>query len=312
VFDDFIEMEAQILRVIDWQLLQYPVFEFINLFLAHGCLFEADLVLQQQRPDTKAGSTTAHNMRKYAEFFTDFSIQESKLIKCEPLPLACAILAVTRKHLNLEVIWAEEMTLLTTLQLAHFKDIFLYIDQRYSTNFPESVAHQAKQVCGRQKLEPLLAQQTDKKQKSAENSSSAKASGSATTQPNTHCINSGASVQTSKYGTFSSQKAFYDCFKNSSVKKESECDRSALEMFDKENKNARANIQAHLSHLISVNTSTSKQQLGKSQVSQVSQAQAFKQTQPNRASFKQERDKKNLTTSSSSLVVTNPSAFEKT
>lgn len=44
-FEDFIEMEAHMLRVIDWQLLQYPVYDFINLFLAHGCLFDADLVL---------------------------------------------------------------------------------------------------------------------------------------------------------------------------------------------------------------------------------------------------------------------------
>lgn len=59
----------------------------------------------------------------------------------EPLPLSCAIIAVTRKHLNLEVVWTEEMTLLTTLKLANFKDLFLYIDQRYTKNFPDSVAH---------------------------------------------------------------------------------------------------------------------------------------------------------------------------
>ena len=44
-FDDFIEMEAHILRIIDWQLLQYPVYDFINLFLAHGCLFDSDFLL---------------------------------------------------------------------------------------------------------------------------------------------------------------------------------------------------------------------------------------------------------------------------
>ena len=46
VFDDFIDMEGHILRVIDWQLLQYPVYDFINLFLAHGCLFDSDLIIQ--------------------------------------------------------------------------------------------------------------------------------------------------------------------------------------------------------------------------------------------------------------------------
>ena len=27
--------------------MQYPVFEFINLFLANGCLFESDRILQR-------------------------------------------------------------------------------------------------------------------------------------------------------------------------------------------------------------------------------------------------------------------------
>ena len=44
-FDQIIDMEGYLLQVIDWQLLQYPVFEFINLFLGHGCLFEGDVIL---------------------------------------------------------------------------------------------------------------------------------------------------------------------------------------------------------------------------------------------------------------------------
>lgn len=64
----------------------------------------------------------------------------------EPLHLAIAIIAVTRKHMNLETIWTEEMTLLTTRKLSHFRDIFAFIDQRYAQNFPDSVSYQAKVV----------------------------------------------------------------------------------------------------------------------------------------------------------------------
>jgi len=74
-FDDFIEMEGHILRVIDWQLLQYPVYDFINLFLAHGCLFESDYILQHDKTiEVKPTHSSASNLRKYAEFFTDFCI----------------------------------------------------------------------------------------------------------------------------------------------------------------------------------------------------------------------------------------------
>ena len=74
VFDDFIDMEAHVLRTIDWQLLQYPTFDFINLFLAHGCLFKNDVILERDDREYQVTSSSAANLRKYAEFFTDFCI----------------------------------------------------------------------------------------------------------------------------------------------------------------------------------------------------------------------------------------------
>ena len=105
------------------------------------------------------------------------------MIKTEPLTLASAIIAVTRKHMNLETIWAEELTLLTTLRFAQFKEVFIFIDQRYATNFPDSVSAQSRVVRGRQRLEQPVLVATDKL-KSAEMLSSAKETmmqGSATT-----------------------------------------------------------------------------------------------------------------------------------
>lgn len=77
-FDQIIDMEGYLLQVIDWQLFQYPVFEFINLFLAHGCIFESDMILQKEGMESVPVSrSSTFNVRRYAEFFTDFSIQES-------------------------------------------------------------------------------------------------------------------------------------------------------------------------------------------------------------------------------------------
>lgn len=90
--------------------------------------------------------------------------------------------------------------------------------------------------------------------------SSAKDIGSAQTQPHTHHMNSGTS-QTSKYGTLSSQKAFFECFKSSSVKKMEErtvADEQPESTSDKENTSLMANTESHLNHLISMNVSTTK------------------------------------------------------
>lgn len=92
---------------------------------------------------------------------------------------------------------ATVLTLITSLKFFQFKELFLYIDQRYAKNFPDSVATQSKLVDGRQKIESIVSD----KMKSAEMLSSAKLSGSATTQPYTNHMNSGASYQTSKYGS---------------------------------------------------------------------------------------------------------------
>ena len=55
--------------------------------------------------------------------------------------------------MNLEVIWNQEIAQLTTLKLNQFKEVFLFLDKRYSKSFPESVQNQQRQVNGRQKLE---------------------------------------------------------------------------------------------------------------------------------------------------------------
>lgn len=77
------------------------------------------------------------NMRKYAEFFTDFCIQEPDLVQVDGLTLTCAILAFTRKHLNCEVVWPQEMCLLCFTPVDAFKDAYSIVESRYAETFPE-------------------------------------------------------------------------------------------------------------------------------------------------------------------------------
>jgi hypothetical protein len=81
-------------------------------------------------------------MRKYAEFFTDFCLQESELISQNALLMTCAILAFTRKHLNCEVIWPVEMELLTFKSFSEFKAVFSTIEMKYSETFPDHALNQ--------------------------------------------------------------------------------------------------------------------------------------------------------------------------
>ena len=38
--DQIIEMEGRVLDTIDWQLMVFPVFDYVKLLISQGCLFE--------------------------------------------------------------------------------------------------------------------------------------------------------------------------------------------------------------------------------------------------------------------------------
>ena len=107
-YDQIVRMEGHFLSVINWELLQYTVLDYLNLFLAQGCLFGTDRVLTKDS-ENRIKQEQAVNMRKYAEFFTDFCIQERELLSEPAHLITCAIIAFTRKHLNCEVIWPVEL-----------------------------------------------------------------------------------------------------------------------------------------------------------------------------------------------------------
>jgi len=92
-------------------------------------------------------------MRKYAEFFTDFCIQENELIKEPAHVMTCAVLAFTRKHLNCEVIWPHEMELVTFSTFSQFKSTYQQISRKYGESFPSHAENQQSLVKNRQKLE---------------------------------------------------------------------------------------------------------------------------------------------------------------
>jgi len=46
-YDKIVQMEGHFLSVISWELLQYTVFDFLNLFLAQGCFFISDKIISK-------------------------------------------------------------------------------------------------------------------------------------------------------------------------------------------------------------------------------------------------------------------------
>lgn len=81
-YDKIVGMEGYFLSVIDWELMQYTVYDFLNFFLAQGCFFPSDKILLNSPGSNGQGGERSQrvtrdlivSVRKFAEFFTDFSV----------------------------------------------------------------------------------------------------------------------------------------------------------------------------------------------------------------------------------------------
>lgn len=147
--DHIIEMEGHVLDIIDWNLMVYPIYDYVKLFISQGCLFVDEDVyqlsvnqnshLERTSSDNlvyKPNHRLAENFKKYAEFFADFCLYQECFMTVDPYLLACAIVAYTRKYMGVAVIWTTELEYLTKCNLHHFRDLYLIIESRYTENFP--------------------------------------------------------------------------------------------------------------------------------------------------------------------------------
>jgi hypothetical protein len=147
-----IKKEGQIMKKINWDLLQYTVQDYVQIYLNQGCLFESDEVLrtvnvqgQTQSKEFKSpecqgvSNTHVDHMRRYAEFFTDFCLQEDCFLFVNPSSLACSIIAFARKHTKISVIYPSEMETLTGTTLTQIKGIYQKLEKRYYECFPQQL-----------------------------------------------------------------------------------------------------------------------------------------------------------------------------
>jgi len=89
--DLIIAMEGRVLDIIDWQLMVFPIYDYVKLFISQGCLFENEDILKEAAPHQPQDDPSEENLRdsrvrgkptvqlaehfkKYAEFFADFCL----------------------------------------------------------------------------------------------------------------------------------------------------------------------------------------------------------------------------------------------
>jgi len=157
--DLIIAMEGRVLDTIDWQLMVFPIYDYVKLFISQGCLFENEDILKEAAPqqpqddpgeenlrDTRVrGKPTvqlAEHFKKYAEFFADFCLYQECFMTQDPYLLACAIVAYTRKYMGVAIIWPQELELLAQCSFSTFRDLYSIIECKYTENFPDHAKSQ--------------------------------------------------------------------------------------------------------------------------------------------------------------------------
>ncbi len=141
--DFIIHMEGQVLATLNWNLMVYPVFDYVRLFIGQGCLFEnEDILSAESKAKEKPTSQLASHFRKYAEFFADFCQYQESLMTVDPYLLTCSIVAYTRKFMGVAVIWSQEIEIMTQTQFSQFKDIYSILEKKYTENFPDHAKSQ--------------------------------------------------------------------------------------------------------------------------------------------------------------------------
>ena len=127
----FREAEAEVLRFLGWRLRAIPPIHFIGYFLAKGTTFVDD-TWQNRDLIEKIPS----DIKKYADFFCNLTLQEYSFQKYLPSVLAAAILMASRVALQLQPRWRPELVRLTGYDDADIIDVFSHVWSYYEEQFP--------------------------------------------------------------------------------------------------------------------------------------------------------------------------------
>lgn len=78
----------------------------------------------------------ATHLKNYSEFFIDFVLQHQQFLHANPLHLVCAIIAFSRRSINLAKDWTWELKALTGVSLRDFQPLLEELVKKYRIEFP--------------------------------------------------------------------------------------------------------------------------------------------------------------------------------
>jgi hypothetical protein len=127
----FREGELEVLNRLGWQLRAVPALRVVGYFLAKGVCFEDDTWQKRSLIEK-----IPKYIKKYAEFFSNLTLQEYAFQQYLPTKLAAAIIMASRVALQVEPRWRPELARLTGYEEDEITPIFNHVWRYYEEQFP--------------------------------------------------------------------------------------------------------------------------------------------------------------------------------
>ena len=127
----FRDGELEVLRMLGWRLRAVPALRVVGYLLQKGVCFEDDS-WQGRGLIPKIPKYT----KKYAEFFSNLTLQEYSFQQYLPTKLAAAIILASRVALQLEPRWRPELVRLTGFEEDEITHIYQHVWTYYEEQFP--------------------------------------------------------------------------------------------------------------------------------------------------------------------------------
>jgi Cyclin, N-terminal domain/Cyclin, C-terminal domain len=127
----FREGECEVLRMLGWRLRAVPALRVVGYLLVKGVCFEDD-TWQNRGLIPKIPKY----IKKYAEFFSNLTLQEYAFQQYLPTKLAAALILASRVALQLEPRWRPELVRLTGFEEEEIMGIYHHVWSYYEEQFP--------------------------------------------------------------------------------------------------------------------------------------------------------------------------------
>lgn len=134
--EDFINCERTIFTIVGYNLNLQTPYKFVSFFLFRGVLFDADFKFKEENPKI---TLITDNLERLCQLFLKASLMCYQVNRFTSLAVACCVIALARKYLDVAEIWPKHLERLAKCSFDSLKDCFSILENYALKHFEEEL-----------------------------------------------------------------------------------------------------------------------------------------------------------------------------